>query len=132
VPVRDVGEDAAFGGLVDELPVLHIEDGDHRAGRLVHDPVDQLQSLGGPLVNDHHRYVRPLSRGDARHVWERGLSGDDVVAQLRHREGDLVQANPWAVGNQDAEAGGGFSIHLRVVLRPDATSAPVLPDPRKE
>jgi hypothetical protein len=71
----------------------------------VHDPVDQLQGLGGPLVDDHHCYVRPLGRCDTGDVRERGLSGDDIVAQLRHREGDFVQANPWPIGNQDPEAG---------------------------
>jgi hypothetical protein len=55
-------------GLVDERPVLHIEDGDHRARGLVHDPIDQLQGLRGPLVNDHHSDVGPLGGRDAGNV----------------------------------------------------------------
>ena len=86
------------------------------------------KAFAGSLVDDRHRYVRPLGRGDTCDVRERGLSSDDIVPQLRHREGDLVQADSWAIGNQDPEAGRALGIHLRVAAR--RASEPMVHRPR--
>jgi hypothetical protein len=40
--IGDVGEDPSLGGLVDEVPVLDIQDRDDRAGCLMNDSVDHL------------------------------------------------------------------------------------------
>ena len=100
-----------------ESPVLHVNDGDHRACCLVHDPVDQLQGLGGPLVHDHQGNIWALGRRDASDVGEGGLSGDDVVAQSGHRASDLVESDPWPIGDQDPQANNVFGVHRASIER---------------
>jgi hypothetical protein len=103
VAVRDVGEDAALGRLLDEVPILNVEHGDYRARRLVHDSVDQLEGFGGSLVHDDHRNVGTLYGRDAADVGERGLAGDDVVAERGDGASDLVEPCTRTVGDEDAQ-----------------------------
>lgn len=39
--VGDIGEDAALGGLFDEVRIRGVDEMDHRAGRFLNDPLDQ-------------------------------------------------------------------------------------------
>jgi anti-sigma B factor antagonist len=101
--IGDVGEDASLGGLVDERPILHVEDGDHRARGLVNDPVDQLQGLRSPFVHDHDGDIGALVSRDPGDLGQRGLPRNNVVSQRGHGTGHLVKADPWPVGDEDAE-----------------------------
>ena len=48
--VADVGEDAALGRLLDELRIARVQERDHRARGLVHDPLDQPERVIGALA----------------------------------------------------------------------------------
>ena len=52
--VGDVREDPSFRGLPDERAVLHVEQGDDGARRLLHERVDRQQRLGPGVVTDDH------------------------------------------------------------------------------
>src|SRR5690242_1040049 len=66
--VGDVGEDAAFGGFVDEVAVVGLEDRDHRAGCLADDLVDQVERVLAALAQADQRHVRPLTGGERGHI----------------------------------------------------------------
>ena len=52
-----MGEDAALGGLLDEVGIARVEEGDHGAGGFANDLVDQVE-----------RVLRALSKADERDV----------------------------------------------------------------
>lgn len=89
----DVGEDASLRGFLDELAILHVEDGDHRAGSLVYQKVDRRKSGGRPVSHDHQRHVWSLELGEASHLGQRRLPGDDLMAQVGNCATDRLQAS---------------------------------------
>ena len=49
----------------------------------------------------------------------REVSGDDVVAQSGHRASDLVESDPWPIGDQDPQANNVFGVHRASIERSD-------------
>ena len=45
IGVGDIGEDAPLGSLPDEAGIGRVDERDHRACRLVHDPLDHAQGM---------------------------------------------------------------------------------------
>jgi hypothetical protein len=123
MPVRDVGEDAPLRGLVDERPILHIQDRDDRTGSLVHDPVDHLEALRVALVHDHESHIGVLGRRDASDLRQGGLPSDDVMAQPGHRSGDLIEAYSRSIGDQDTQTGDALLLHVRLEVGVDGNRA---------
>jgi hypothetical protein len=109
--VDDIGEDPPLGRLVDERPVLDVQDRDDRAPGLVDDPVDDRQGVAGAVADHGQGHVGALGRRQPGDLGQRRLPGDDLVAKAGHRAGHHVQVLPRPVSNQDPERDVGIRIH---------------------
>jgi hypothetical protein len=90
---------------------------------VVHDAIDQLQGFGGRFVHDHQGNIGSLRRRDPRDVEKGRHACDDVMTQRGYGPCDLVEANPWPVGDRDAEDALGSHSPLVRCIRPFADSA---------
>jgi hypothetical protein len=79
VGVADVGEDAALGGLLDEVGIGRVDQDDHRTGGLLDDLLDQLQGVLGALAESHERDVGSLPGGHRPDVVDLDLAGDHLM-----------------------------------------------------
>src|SRR6185437_6554952 len=101
--VGDVGEDAAFGGLVDEVAVVGLEDRDHGAGCLADDLVDQVERVLAALAQADQRNVGPLTGGERGHVCDVDRAGDHLVAEAGDDHGDVVEPLRALICDQDSQ-----------------------------
>src|SRR5438093_5524582 len=119
----DVGEDASLRCLPDEQGILPVEDGDHRTGGLVHDPVDPSQRILGPFTDDDDGHVRPF-RG-CRGPNPRGLSLlDHPMTERFDRARDVTPTLLEPTDDEDAQRSESRIHRLlraRSVLRPCET-----------
>ena len=104
VVVADVGEDAAFGRLVDEAGVAVVEKGDHGAGGFVDDLADHLERVFGALAEGDKRDVGMFLAGGGADLLDIDAGGDDDVAQSCQDVGDHAKSFLFLVGNQDVQA----------------------------
>jgi hypothetical protein len=81
VGIRYVGEDATFRGFSDEVCVRGMEKDDHRAGGLVHDLLDQVESVLRAFAETDEGYVRPFPRRHSSDVLDVDLAGDHFVPE---------------------------------------------------
>ena len=103
VIVGEVGENAAFGRFLDEGRVLSDQQYDDRAGGLLHDPLDQLQGVGGVVAEADQRDIGPRlggQRGDGAHV---GGRDDDLVTERCDDAPHPLYALFAFVGDEDPE-----------------------------
>ena len=81
------------------------------------------KALVDASVHDHQGNIGSLRRRDPRDVEKGRHACDDVMTQRGYGPCDLVEANPWPVGDRDAEdALGSHSPPVRCT-RPFADSA---------
>jgi hypothetical protein len=113
VGVADVGEDAALRRLPDELGIARVQKHDHRAGRLAHDLVDQLQRVLGALPETDERDVGPLACGDGTDVGDLDLARDHLVPEGHDDRSDEGEAVLALVRDQDAQMLGVALAHGR-------------------
>lgn len=92
IAVLDVGEDAAFGGVVDELVVLGRHVGDHWAAGVLDELGDQLEGVQVLFAEADDRDVGLLAARRLRDVCDVIEPCDDDVAERVDDLGDLVQA----------------------------------------
>jgi hypothetical protein len=103
VGIRDVGEDASLGGLLDEPGIGGVEEDDHRAGGLVHDLLDQTQRMAGALAQADERDVRSLPRRHRPDVFDVDLARDHLVPKSGDDRCDESQPILALVGDQHAQ-----------------------------
>jgi len=101
--VRDVGEDAAFGGFVDELAVIGLEDRDYGAGGLADDLVDQVERVLAAFAEADQGDVGAFAGGQSGDVFDLDRAGDHLVSEARDDRGHLVQSAGPLVGDQHPE-----------------------------
>ena len=108
VAVDQIGEDAAPRRLIDERRVLAREQGDHRAARLAHDALDQLERMLRALAEAHQRDIGMQPRGQRPDVGDVGRCRDDPVLERLddgRNEPHVILA---LVREQDAQGVEGF------------------------
>ena len=99
---RNVGEDTALGGFLDERRIRRMEQDDHRAGGLLHDLLDQAERMLGALAESDERDVRPLPGGDRPDVLDLDLACDHLVTESDDNRHDQLQAILPLVRDQNA------------------------------
>ena len=134
VGVGDVGEDAALGCLPDEVGIGRVDEGDHRAGGLVHDLLDQVKRVLGALAEADEGDVRPLPRRHRSDVLHLDLARDHLVPERGDDRRDEGQAILALVRDQNAQMLGLAVAHLRLhgeftPLRADRAWAAARGDP---
>jgi hypothetical protein len=103
VGVADVGEHAPLGRFLDEVRIAAVDECDHRAGGLLHDPLDQPERMIGALPEPDQRDVGSLPGGHRSDVFDVDLARDHLVPQCRDDRSDESEAVLALVGNQDAQ-----------------------------
>ena len=89
-----------------------MEQGDHRAGRLADDPLDQAEGVIRALAEPDERDVGSLAGGHRADVLDLDLPGDHLVSQRRDDRGDESKAILALVGDQHAQMLGFAVAHL--------------------
>ena len=92
-----------------------MQEHDHRARRLVHDPVDQIERVLRALPEPDERDIGPLPRGDRADVGDIDLARDHLVAEGDDDRRDQGQTILTLVGDQHAQVIG-FVVTHRGVL----------------
>ncbi len=103
IGVVDVGEDAALGCLPDEVGIGRVDEGDHGAGGLVHDLLDQLERMLGALAKANEGDVRPFPRRHCSDVLHLDLARDHLVPESGDDLRDDRQAIRALVRDQHAQ-----------------------------
>lgn len=101
--VDDVGEDAAFGRLMDIAGVLSGEQSDHRAGGLSDDLLNQLERVFGGEAEPDERDVGMLSRCDGAHLRDVDRAGDHLVPEPGDDLSEQLKPVAPLVRNQDSQ-----------------------------
>jgi hypothetical protein len=91
VGVADVGEDASLGRLLDEVRIARVDEGDHRAGGLLHDLVDQSERMVGALPESDQRDIGPLPRGHRTDVFNVDFARDHLVPEFSRARSDAAR-----------------------------------------
>ena len=89
--VVDVGEHASFCRLGDEGRVRGMKQRDHRAGRLVDDPVDEIQRMLGAHSEPDECDVGALACRCGRHLSDVHLPSDDLMTEGGDDRGNVGQ-----------------------------------------
>ncbi len=103
VGIGDVGENAAFGCLPDEVRIGRVDEGDDRARGLVHDLLDQVESVLGAFAETDEGYVRPFPRRYGSDVLHFDLSRDHLVTESGDDRRDDSQAILSLVRDQNTQ-----------------------------
>jgi hypothetical protein len=103
VGVGDVGEDAPLGSLLDEVGIGRVDEGDHGAGRLIHDLLDHMERVLGALAEADQRDVRPFTRRHCPDVLNLDLARNHLVPESGDDRRDERQAIRALVRDQNAQ-----------------------------
>ena len=95
-----------------------VDEGDHRAGGLPHDPLDQSERVIGALSEPDQRDVGSLPRGHRTDVFDVDLARDHLVPERCDDRSNERQAVLALVGDQDAQMLGFPVGHQRLRGRP--------------
>ena len=101
--VDDVGEDAALGRLADVRRVTCRQQGDHGAGGLANDLLDQLERMFRGEAEPDERDVGMLSRRHRADLLDVDRVGDHFVPEPGDDLGEQCEPVVSLVGDQDAE-----------------------------
>jgi hypothetical protein len=101
--VDDVRVDTACGRLVHPLPVVGLEERNHRAERAGDDLRDQLERMLGARAQSDQSQVGTFSRRHACHLRDMDLAGDDLVPEPGYHLGEHLQPIGPLVRDQYAE-----------------------------
>src|SRR5829696_6769255 len=100
----EVGEDAAAGGLGEELAARVGGEQADGAARLVDDLVDQPERMVGVLVQRDDREVRTVLVRRTGRLLQLDGEGDHLVAEPAQRFADRLQGLPALVGEEQPQA----------------------------
>ena len=103
VGIGDVGEDATLGCLLDEVRIGRVDEGDDRARGLVHDLLDQVESVLGAFAETDEGYVRPFPRRHGSDVLHFDLARDHLVPESGDDGRDESQAILALVRDQNTQ-----------------------------
>jgi hypothetical protein len=90
-----------------------VQQGDHGAGGLAHDLVDQVERVLGVCSESDERDVGAFPGGHGAEVLDVDLTRDHLVAEGHHDRSDESEAIFALVGDQDAQVVGLALIHVQ-------------------
>ena len=70
-----------FDASLTNSGIGRVDEDDHRAGGLLHDLLDQGESVIGALAEPYEGHVRTLPGGDRTHVVDLDLTGDHLMPE---------------------------------------------------
>jgi hypothetical protein len=114
-----VSERSSFRGFFDKRRIGGVQQDDHGAGGLPHDPIDQIQRMLGAVSESDESDIGPFASRHRSDVLNVDLTGDDLVAERGDDRRDEREAVLALVGDQDAQMLGsiGERRHTSILMR---------------